>query len=170
MARTLCDLTAVVRPWMVERAVDEALRRNLVTLRRLAHTADQLAGRGRRRCTVMSEILESRLPGYEPGESAPEKRIAELLERSGLPKPTRQHRVRIGSRTARVDLCYPKERVAIEYDSWKHHSGRRAFDADRARSNELVLLGFAVLHFTSRSGDEAIVDTVRTALVRASVG
>ena len=32
VARTLCDLSAVVRPWTVERAVDEALRRKLVTL------------------------------------------------------------------------------------------------------------------------------------------
>jgi very-short-patch-repair endonuclease len=117
-----------------------------------------------------AQILERRLAGYEPGESDPEKRIAELLERSGLPRPTRQHRVQITSRTARVDLCYPEQRVAIEYDSWKYHSGRRAFDEDGARSNELVVLGFAVLHFTSKSTNDQIVDTVRAALTRASDG
>jgi very-short-patch-repair endonuclease len=58
--------------------------------------------------------------------------------------------------------------VAIEYDSWQHHSGRRAFDNDRARSNDLVVLGFSVLHFTSKSSDDAIVDTVRAALRRTS--
>jgi very-short-patch-repair endonuclease len=168
-ARTLCDLTAVEPWWTVERAVDEALRRKLVTLRALARVAEDLDGRGRRRGTVMREILEHRAPGYHPGDSDPEKRIAELLVRAGLPAPTRQHRVRLGTRTVRIDLCYPSAKIAIEYDSWGFHNGRQAFDADRARANELVVLGFSVLRFTSRSGDQAIIDTVGAALARAGV-
>src|SRR5207248_6635125 len=168
-ARTLCDLTAVSSPWTVEQAVDEALRRKLVTLRTLAHVAEDLDGRGRRRCTAMREILSRRAPGYHPGDSNPEKRIAELLVRAGLPTPTRQHRVRLGTRTVRIDLCYPEAKVAIEYDSWGFHSSRSSFDDDRARANELVMLGFGVLRFTSRSGDQTIVDTVTAALARACV-
>ena len=168
-ARTLCDLTAVARPWMIERAVDEALRRRIVDLRTLTRVAHDLEGRGRLRCTVMREILEHRAPGYHPGESDPEKRIAKLLERAGLPAPTLQHRVRRGAKTYRIDLCYPEQQIAIEFDSWKHHSGRSAFDHDRARGNDLVLLGFHLLRFTSRSGDQQIVDSVAAALTRASV-
>jgi very-short-patch-repair endonuclease len=169
VARTLCDLTAVEQQWAVEHAVDEALRRKLVTLRTLAKVADDLDGRGRHRCTVMREILERRAPGYHPGESNPEQRIADLLVRAGLPEPTRQHRVRVGSRRYRIDLCYPAQKIAIEYDGWGFHMGRLAFDDDRARGNELVLLGFSVLRFTSRSGDQAIVDSVAAALARACV-
>jgi very-short-patch-repair endonuclease len=168
VARTLCDLTAVARPWIVERAVDEALRRKLLRLRDLVSVAELLAGPGRRRCTVMHEILDRRRPGYDPGESEPERRIAELLVRSGLPEPTRQHRVAIGTKRYRVDLCYPEHRIAIEFDSWQYHSGRRAFDDDRARSNQLVIVGFSVLHFTSKSSDDTIVDTVTAAIRRAS--
>ena len=43
-ARTLCDLTAVVRPWTVERAVDEALRRRIVDLGTLTRVADDARG------------------------------------------------------------------------------------------------------------------------------
>ncbi|MDQ1431149.1 MAG: hypothetical protein QOF40_1751 [Actinomycetota bacterium] len=118
---------------------------------------------------MIREILERRAPGYHPGESDPEKRIAELLVRAGLPSPTRQHRVRLGTRTVRIDLCYPSAKIAIEYDSWVFHNGRQAFDDDRARANELVILGFIVLRFTSQSGDQAIVDTVGAALARACV-
>src|SRR6476646_2145422 len=50
-ARTLCDLTAVARPWMIDRAVDEALRRSIVDLRTLTRVAHDLEGRGRLRCT-----------------------------------------------------------------------------------------------------------------------
>jgi very-short-patch-repair endonuclease len=167
MARTLCDLTAV-RPTMVERAVDEALRRKLVTLRALAAVADDLAGRGRSRCTVMRAILEHRLPGYEPGDSRPEQRLVDVLARAGLPAPTRQHAVSIGGKRYRIDLCYPEAKIAIEYDGWDHHKGRRAFDADRARGNDLVLLGFQLLRFTSKSSDQTVVDTVSAALARST--
>ena len=168
VARTLCDLTAVVRPWVVERALDEALRRKIVRLEDVDRVADELEGRGRRRCTVMREILGRRHPGYDPGESHPERRIADLLIRGGLPAPTMQHTVAIGGKRYRIDLCYPEHRVAIEFDSWQYHSGRQAFDEDRARANQLVLLGFVVLHFTSRSPDQTIVDTVRAAIERAT--
>jgi very-short-patch-repair endonuclease len=77
--------------------------------------------------------------------------------------------VRRGAKTYRIDLCYPEQQIAIEFDSWKHHSGRSAFDHDRARGNDLVLLGFHLLRFTSRSGDQQIVDSVAAALTRASV-
>lgn len=169
VARTLCDLTAVAPAWTVQRAVDEALRRKILTLRSLARVAEALEGRGRLRCTVMRDILEHRRPGYHPGESNPEKRIADLLVSAGLPEPTRQHRVRVGVRRYRIDLCYPEQKIAIEYDSWGFHSGRSAFDADRVRGNDLLVLGFGVLHFTSESSNQQIIDAVRTALARASV-
>jgi very-short-patch-repair endonuclease len=168
VARTLCDLTAVEPQWKIERAVDEALRRGIVSLRALARIAEDLEGRGRHRCTVMREILEHRAPGYHPGESDPEKRIVDLLVRAGLPEPTRQHRVKVGGRRYRIDLCYPAAKVAIEYDSWGYHRGRQAFDRDRARGNDLVLLGFQLLRFTSKSSDTVIVDTVRAAIDRTS--
>jgi very-short-patch-repair endonuclease len=154
---------------MVERAVDEALRRKLVRIPEIVDAASVLEGRGRLRCTVMREILERRQPGYEPGESAPERRISDLLVRAGLPEPKRQHRVPVGNRVVRIDLCYPELKIAIEYDGWEWHAGRRAFDEDRARANELVVLGYSVLRFTSKSSDQVIVDTVRAAIERASL-
>jgi very-short-patch-repair endonuclease len=168
VARMLCDLTAVVPEWTVERAVDEALRRKIVRLADLVAVAELLEGRGRLRCTVMRQILERRRPGYQPGDSNPERRIADLLVRAGLPAPTLQHQVQVGARSYRIDLCYPELKIAIEYDGWDWHSGRRAFDDDRARANHLVVLGFAVLRFTSKSSDQTIIDTVTAAIERAS--
>ncbi len=170
VARTLCDLSAVAPPWSVERAVDDSLRRKLVKLPTLQRVAADLEGRGRLRCTVTRGILERRVTGTEPGESAAEGRLARLLVGAGLPRPVHQHRVRLGGRTVRVDLAYPEAMVAIEYDGWDFHRTRRAFDLDRARANELELLGWTVLRFTSQSGDQLVVDTVRAALRRACVG
>jgi very-short-patch-repair endonuclease len=80
-----------------------------------------------------------------------------------------QHRVRVNGRTVRIDLAYPDALIAIEYDGWDFHRTRGAFDLDRARANELELLGWTVLRFTSASSDQVVVDTVRAALSRACV-
>jgi very-short-patch-repair endonuclease len=168
VARTLCDLTALERSSTVERAVDDALRRKVVSLASLRRVATDLEGRGRHRCTVMRDILEHRAPGYHPGESEPEQRVANLLVRAGLPEPVRQHWVSVGSRRYRIDLCYPELGIAIEYDGWDHHKSRQAFDGDRARGNDLVVLGLTLLRFTSKSSDQTIVDTVSAAIARAS--
>jgi hypothetical protein len=168
VARTLCDLTAIARQWVVEKAVDDALRRRIVSIDALGRVAAELEGRGRLRCTVMREILEHRAPGYHPGESDPERRIAGLLVRAGLPEPVPQHWVSVDGRRFRIDLCYPELGIAIEYDGWAFHKGRQAFDADRARGNDIVLLGMQLLRFTSRSSDQVIIDTVAAAIARAS--
>jgi very-short-patch-repair endonuclease len=169
VARTLCDLTAVVHDNRVERAVDECLRRGLVTLPELHVAYESLAGRGRRRSTVMRSILEWRGPEHEPGDSPGEVRLVQLLRGAGLPRPVQQHEVRANGRTMRIDLAYPAPRIAIEFDGWTYHSSRHAFDNDRARANELEVLGWTVLRFTTKSSDRVVVQTVRAALVRAGV-
>jgi predicted transcriptional regulator of viral defense system len=75
VARTLCDVTASVPWWVVEQAVDDALRRKLTSLSLLERVFLDLANKGRRRSTVMRAILEARLPGFDPGGSDPELKI-----------------------------------------------------------------------------------------------
>jgi hypothetical protein len=138
VARTLCDVTAVAPAPAVERAVDDALRRKLVTLRSLQRVADSLDGRGRRRCTVTRGILAERQPGYDPGGSDAELRIVRLLVRAGLSRPVQQWRVRFEGGSARTDLACPELGIVIEYDGWDTHKLRTAFKGDRHRGNDLT--------------------------------
>ena len=116
----------------------------------------------------MRRIHEERQPGYEPGGSAPEVRVARLLMRAGLPQPVPQLRLKVDGKSRRLDLAYPELKIAIEYDGWEYHSQRSAFDADRVRGNELEIVGWTVLRFTSTSSDDVIVRTVAAALARAA--
>ena len=168
VARTICDLSSVLPEWRVGLALDDSLRRKLTTIDLVRRVAESLEGRGRRRCTITRRVLEQRLPGFEPGESEPERRLARALVDAGLPTPTVQHRVQLGNRTMRIDLAYPTAKIAIEYDSWQFHSSRSSFDRDRARGNALELRGWLVLRFTSASSMAVIIDTLRTALARGS--
>jgi very-short-patch-repair endonuclease len=74
--------------------------------------------------------------------------------------------VRPDGRRAFIDVAYPEPLVAIEADGWECHGQRAAFDADRVRSNELVLLGWRVLHVTSAMTDAQICRVVAIAIGR----
>jgi very-short-patch-repair endonuclease len=167
-ARTLCDLTACCLPWIVERAVDDALRRKLTTLTQLEKVFLDLANKGRRRSTVMRGILEARLPGFDPGGSEQEVKLVRWLVEAGLPRPKQQHRVRVGRRTYKLDLAYPSYKIAIEYDGWDTHSTRTSFDTDPVRDMDLEDEDWRVLHFTAKSSRRAVVERVRTAVHQRS--
>jgi very-short-patch-repair endonuclease len=60
-----------------------------------------------------------------------------------------QYETRIeGVLVARVDFAYPADRVAIEFDSFRWHAGRRPFASDRARANRIEALGWHLLRVT----------------------
>ena len=84
-------------------------------------------------------------------ESVPERLLADMLVRQGLPAPQHQFVVRdaAGGFVARVDLAYPEWMVVIEYDSVEHHTGTRAHLRDSARRNAIADLGYTVLTATA---------------------
>ena len=167
-ARTLADLSASVGARLLGRLVDDCLRRRLTTLDELQSVADLLSAPGRRGVPVLRQVLEWRDDGFHPGDSPKEVELARLLVAAGLPAPTPQHQVVAGRRVCVLDLAYPDRLVGIEYDGWVAHGGRSAFDADRARANDLALAGWTVLRFTSATTPDQIVAAVRSA--RESTG
>jgi very-short-patch-repair endonuclease len=48
----------------------------------------------------------------------------------------------------KVDVAFPKQKVAIETDGWAFHSSQEDFQNDRERQNKIALLGWQVLRFT----------------------
>lgn len=163
-ARTVCDLTAVFKSSVVERALDDALRRDLTHVAQLERVFLDLAHRGRRKSTVMRAIVEARLPGFDPGDSPMELKLIRWIVEAGLPRPVQQHPVVASGRKYRLDLAYPDLRIGIEYDGWDSHRIRRAFDGDRARQNPLEILGWLILRYTSRSTRQDVVAEVRAAI------
>lgn len=163
--RTLIDLAPSQPAPTMGALLDTAIRDHRATPDAVARRIVELAARGRPSPSSLIEALALRCEGYDPGRSALESRIIAALLAHGLPEPVRQHPiVRGDGRRAHLDLAYPDVRLAIEVDGWAFHAGRGAFDADRVRANELVLLGWTVLRFTSAMTDEQICSTVARAL------
>lgn len=86
-ARTLFDLGAVASKDVVELALEDALRRQLVTLTRLRWELQKAGGRGRRGGRVLGELLADRPAAYRPTESTLEVELLRLIREARLPLP-----------------------------------------------------------------------------------
>jgi very-short-patch-repair endonuclease len=170
VARTLLDLGAVCGPLTVEMAIDNALRRELVSLAHLDEVLRVLGRSGRNGVGTLRSILDER-GARAPTESEMETLLVAVIRRNGLPVPDLQHVVLDnGIFVARCDAAYPLARVAIEYDSYEHHIGRVALVRDSARRNRLVAAGWVVITATAvdlRTGGRELCRAIRTALARA---
>ncbi len=168
LARTLLDLCAVMSMEYVEYALDSALRQKLVTPDQLVRALIRHARRGRDGTQQYRTLLQRRLPDGSLPDSRFNRGIAQLVERAGLPAPELEFVVRDRGRfLARVDLAWPRHRLAIEADSIKYHFDHDTFQRDRTKRNELQLAGWNVLAFTWRDYTERpewLVEVVRKAL------
>lgn len=148
-ARTLIDLASVVPREAVEEAMDDALRRGMVSIPLLRRRLYAIGRKGRPGVAMTRLLLDSRDPSQAVPESVFERRLLRILQRAGLPAPVLQHEVRSGGRlVAVIDFAYPDARLAIEADGYRWHSGRIRWDHDRARRNRLTLLGWRIIHIT----------------------
>ena len=166
--RTLLDLSTVLAPSALERAVDTALDGRLTTP---AHI-DAAIGRaqrapGRAGVTSLRAALEAWVGAIRP-ESPAEARLLRRIGEWRLPEPVRQHLVRDagGTPIARLDVAWPLARVGLEYDGAAHHGPRR-FEADEERHSAVVALGWTLLHadrLDLRPGEHRLRDVLRPLL------
>ncbi|MBS1906149.1 MAG: hypothetical protein JST33_06190 [Actinobacteria bacterium] len=117
---------------------------------------------GRR--TVLGALAQAR----EHVESPKETETRLLLVDAGLPEPEVQHEVRDGGRLiARVDLAYPRWRVAIEYEGDGHRTDAAQWRRDIQRQRDLEDRGWIIIRLTQldlAEGAAALVDRIRRAI------
>jgi very-short-patch-repair endonuclease len=151
VAATLIGLAAVMAPDDAERAVDDALRRYLVTERQLRWAVEEHGGRGRHGPERLRALLACRAPEDGPSASEFQKRLCRLVLGAGLPFVEEYP---IPGTPYRADLGSEEYQVGVEGDSARHHSSRADWQHDLKRRNEITATGFALLHFTPTDVDE----------------
>lgn len=137
-ALALTVIEAAVRQRGGAKLMDSALQRH-VELRELwrAH----LRNGGRYGAPAARRLLQAASDG---ARSEAERLLVKLLRGAGI----------TGWRTNypvggyKVDVAFPRQKVAIEVDGWAHHSDSGDFHHDRVRQNNISLLGWQVLRFT----------------------
>ncbi|MFN2595539.1 MAG: endonuclease domain-containing protein, partial [Actinomycetota bacterium] len=169
--RTLVDLSHLCNVETVEMALEDALRRRLTSLPRLKWALE--TEKRRRGLPVLRSLIAQRTSRTRPTESAFETKLFSVLRRAGLPLPERQYEIWNGPRfVARVDFAYPEQKLIIEADSFRFHSGRKAWGRDATRGNALVALGHRILRITYEDVNERpgkVADMVGSALGRRSL-
>ena len=104
-----------------------------------------------RSVATLRKVLAKRLPGYDPGDSALEARIARVIDAYGLPRPAQQHRVRLRE-AAVTESTSPGPTVVSTSRATASASTCCAtdLDGDARRQNELVLDGWVPIEITWR--------------------
>ena len=151
--RTIFDLCAVVGPRTIDLAIDNAVRRQITTVAALEAMLRRVGRRGLKGTRLLRALLRERDGAWTPTESEQEFMLLTTLQAHGLPKPVAQYTVldEQGQFVARVDFAYPELRIALEYDSYQEHVGRRPHVRDSRRRNALLALEWSV--FTATAED-----------------
>lgn len=141
--RTALDLGSTLRPHVALGAMD--------ALMRLHHFSQAdvraLLRRYRRRRGVLQlrqlvALLDCR------AESQPESWLRWFVVAWGLPLPEPQVWVTVGGVRLRLDLAYPRARVAVEYDGEEFHSSPEQRAHDSLRRDALRRAGWIVIVVT----------------------
>jgi very-short-patch-repair endonuclease len=118
--------------------MDSALQRH-VELRQLWNA--HLRNEGRHGSPAARRLLQAASDG---ARSEAERLLVKLLRDNGITGWKTNYPV--GG--YKVDVAFPKQKVAIEVDGWAFHSDPEVFAKDRQRQNAIALLGWQVLRFT----------------------
>jgi hypothetical protein len=156
VARTLLDLSAVVRPSDLAVAIDRAERLGLLDLDAVVDVLDRANGRRGARA------LRQAIAGYRPStqKSELERRFRHLLEEDlHIPSPLFNALVDGETGIHEVDAHWPKERLAVQLDGFEFHRTRRDRERDAASDADLELAGNRVARFT---WDDVTVNGERT--------
>lgn len=100
--------------------------------------------------------------------SAFEREVHKILVNAGITgwKGNWAYRSTSGDKTYILDLAFPDVRVAIEVDGYEYHGTKEAWHRDMAKTNDLQLDDWIVLHlkWEDLADPEALVQRVRAAL------
>ena len=146
--RTLFDLAPRVHPMRLERLIDSAWSKGLVSGARLLATLGDHAERGRDGIQVMRELLEDRGPNYRPPDSNLESRVQSLARSVGIHTLERQVEVGGEERIGRVDFSDREVPLVLEIDSETYHGSRLDERADELRDARLIAAGFVIERVT----------------------
>lgn len=164
--RTVIDMSGSLSIKELGKLTDHFLRTRQLKLEALRERVDRSRPAPGRSVKRLRIVLSSRIPGYDPGESELEGRIARIIDSTGLARPAQQHRVRLGGDRYRIDFAWPERKLYLEGNGFGFHRLSSDLDSDAVRQNNLVLDGWTPIEITWRMPDALIADTIRRFLSR----
>ena len=165
LGRALVDVSARLGRGPLGPLLDDGVRRGLTTYEGVERSLRRVGPAPGRHPSVMVELLGERLPGFDPGDSQAEARLARLLRGAGYLVEV-HHVVVAGGRRFELDLALPHERVGLEFQSFAFHRTRTPFDRDLDKRLLLQLEGWTTVEVGDRTGDALLLAAVERAVER----
>jgi hypothetical protein len=169
-ARTVFDLASVLDDERLESVIEQVVHDGLTTIGVLRATGDRLRQRGRKGSARFGRVLDGRPAGLDPVDSDPELVVERAIVAAGLPRPVRQHWIRLHTGEAiRVDFYWEPEAEVLEIDHVTWHGGKLDLTEDKRRDRLLRRLGIHTTRVTDvdvRERLDAVIDDLRAILGR----
>ncbi len=158
--QTLLDLATELSPGRVERAVNEADKRDLLdpdTLRAELQQHNAVPG-----VRLLRDLLDRHT--FRLSDSDLERRFRPLARRAGLPEPLTKQRLD----GFEVDFYWPHLGLVVETDGWRYHRTPAAQSRDALRFQAHAAAGRTPLRFSHRqiTDDPTHVIAVLAAVAR----
>jgi len=163
-AYTLLDIAPILTARQLEHALDEALRRKIVTRELVAHVVE--SNPSRRGVRVLGKLVGERLVSNR-SHSVGQERVLELIRAARLPEPEGDADIG-GDFTA--DFYWPEARVACEFDSFDFHSGRWSWGRDHRKDNHCENEAIALVRVTWEDLDDHAFEVVSKLARRIEAG
>jgi very-short-patch-repair endonuclease len=145
VARTLLDLSTVVKAPDLATAIDRAERSGIFHLTAVIEVLDRANGRRGARA------LRRAIAAYEPStqKSLLERRFKALLRTAPyIPSPAFNAVVQGEQATHEVDAFWAEQELAIQLDGFEFHRTRRDRERDATSDADLELVGQRVMRLT----------------------
>lgn len=151
LERTLIDAGRYLPTTIIERGVEDALKRGLTTMTRLGIVIEEQGGRGVPGAHRVRSVVAERGRVAAAGSPA-EVRFLRMLRRFGVPDPVRQFAVRCPNGAVYiVDFAWPERGLLIEVDGLCKRWDAAALDAFLERQNDILDQGFELRRFGWRA-------------------
>ena len=138
--RTLVDLAGTLSQAELERAFEQALRLQILDMRKLRLTP------GRKGTKVLRDIIAAHDPDVLYTRAELERLFQSFIRARKFPQPS----VNVWIAGYEVDAYWPGHALIAELDGYKYHGSRQAFESDRAKTAALQLAGYTVVRITWR--------------------
>jgi very-short-patch-repair endonuclease len=163
LPRTLLDLAAVLRPERLEGVLERAEELRLFDLTAVDELLARTVGHPGRGPLQRALAIYRDDPAFT--RSRLEKRFLKLVRKAALPAPAMNFNV--GG--YELDAYWERERFVVELDVYETHGSHAAFERDRRRQEELLLIGVEMIRVTGPRLDrepEATIERVAAHLER----
>jgi hypothetical protein len=157
---------------VLDQAMHEAVRRDLVSIASVWGEWQRLGGAFRPGGEAVEEMLKRFVPTLRKTDSTGESRLLQLMRAAGLPEPVPQFRVwRSETSWFDLDFAFPDVCKYAEFDPYKYHGDRDRYMRMEARRLELRDLGWDGVSVTDDeldAGAQLALRVLKGLLSRAS--